>query len=305
MKKRLLIAIPILIALAFAFRHFPENLTPAPAIPDTGTTTEKVTIAPAIDISPRTVLQGDPARITIEGVDRKQILSLVWQGAALPLIEYKDKPTALIGIDLRKATGVYPLTLKLSDGTEIKKDVVVTKREIATAPLGIPDKLGGNTPQAATNLVSTLAEENAVLSSIRSDENQLWHEAFAYPLKGEIVITDEYGYTRSTVNTSISHKGTDFRAAVGTPVYAMNSGSVALAREFRNYGNTVVIDHGLGVQTLYMHLSEILVKQGDNVIKGQLIGKSGMTGYAEFPHLHISVKIGGISIDPVQFLDLF
>ena len=85
----------------------------------------------------------------------------------------------------------------------------------------------------------------------------------------------------------------------------MNRGVVRLSKKFTVYGNTVIIDHGNGVMTLYMHLSKRLVKEGSLVEQGQTIGKSGMTGYAEHPHLHISVRINNTSIDPLEFLKLF
>ena len=86
---------------------------------------------------------------------------------------------------------------------------------------------------------------------------------------------------------------------------AMNAGVVSLAREFRVYGKTIVIDHGLGLQSIYMHLSNFKVKAGQQVKKGEPIGLSGSTGYALEPHLHVSVHIGGVSVDPVEFLGLF
>jgi murein DD-endopeptidase MepM/ murein hydrolase activator NlpD len=118
-------------------------------------------------------------------------------------------------------------------------------------------------------------------------------------------VTDTYGNSRVTGGSNISHKGTDFRAAVGTPIYAMNSGVVRLTRNMRNYGNTIVIDHGLGLHTIYMHLSEISVDLNQRVEKGELIGKSGDTGYVLGPHLHLTIRINGISIDPEKFMAIF
>jgi murein DD-endopeptidase MepM/ murein hydrolase activator NlpD len=80
---------------------------------------------------------------------------------------------------------------------------------------------------------------------------------------------------------------------------------VRVARTFQIYGKTVVVDHGFGVMTFYMHLSKIKVNVGELVLPGQLIGFSGETGYAESPHLHITVRINNVSIDPIKFLDLF
>lgn len=306
MKKGLLIVIPIAIAVALAVQH-KQAMAPqsrAPEVPDTGTVEEAREVG--ISIQPAAIEQGDPAMVVIKNVgDVSTIRSIIWNGKRLGVFQYNDKPTALVGVDLKMATGVYPLTLTLSDGRIVKKDLVVRKRSIATAPLGIPDQLGGNTPEAEKELLATLAKENAILAAIPTEEKMFWSGEFEFPLKGSIVITDPYGYTRLTGASTISHKGTDFRAAVGTPVYAMNSGVVRLSRNFTDYGGTIVIDHGFGLQTLYMHLSELGVKIGDKVEKGNFIGKSGQTGYAEAPHLHISIKINGISIDPMKFMSLF
>jgi murein DD-endopeptidase MepM/ murein hydrolase activator NlpD len=153
-------------------------------------------------------------------------------------------------------------------------------------------------------LVNSLEEENKSLVGIETASKALWDESFIYPLKDPIV-TDDYGYSRSTVGQHISHKGTDFRANETTPVLAMNDGIVRVVQEGRNYGKTVVIDHGLGLQTFYMHLSRIDVEQGEKVRRGERIGMAGQTGYAEAAHLHLTVRINDVSIDPVVFLGLF
>lgn len=125
------------------------------------------------------------------------------------------------------------------------------------------------------------------------------------PLEGTITVTDKYGYSRVTGGSSLNHKGVDLRAPLGTPVYAMNDGVVRFTSTMRNYGKTIAIDHGNGILTIYMHLSEIGVKEGQTVKKGELLGKSGDTGYVFGPHLHLTVRINGISIDPMKFMELF
>ncbi len=196
------------------------------------------------------------------------------------------------------------MTVKWENNETITKNIKITPRPKIEVPLGIPEKLGGNTPAAAQTLVNNLAKENLVLNTVKTATTTLWSKAFQNPL-ATIFITDNYGYNRQTVAQTIPHKGTDFRAAVGTEVKAMNRGVVRIARWFTVYGNTVVIDHGLGVQTLYMHMSRLDVKEGDIVELGNPIGVSGDTGYAEAAHLHISIKINGVSIDPMTFLGFF
>lgn len=103
----------------------------------------------------------------------------------------------------------------------------------------------------------------------------------------------------------LPHLGDDLKAGIGTKVFAMNKGVVRLSRTYRAYGKAVLIDHGLGLQTIYLHLSKIYVKEGATVARGQVIGLSGNTGYVTGPHLHLSVRLNGVSIDPVKFMNLF
>ena len=217
---------------------------------------------------------------------------------------YQKKPTALIGIDLRKKSGSYELMAQFSDGQSIKKTINVGAREKIEASLGIPQKLGGDTKESQNKLVSTLAEENKILANIRVGKKTFWTARFIYPLSS-IFVTDDYGYSRKTDQYSIAHKGTDLRAKEGTPVAAMNRGVVRIARTFRNYGKVIVVDHGLGLMTFYLHLSKMNVNEGELVKRGQIIGLSGQTGCALSPHLHLSIRINNNSIDPIKFMELF
>jgi len=98
------------------------------------------------------------------------------------------------------------------------------------------------------------------------------------------------------------HRGTDFRARAGTPVYASNFGIVRLAKNLFYSGNIVIMDHGKGIFTNYAHLSKIQVVAGQQVTRGDQIGLSGATGRVSGPHLHWGVKINAAYVDPLQFL---
>jgi murein DD-endopeptidase MepM/ murein hydrolase activator NlpD len=246
------------------------------------------------------VTQGNPFMIELEAMPASATLD----GKTLPVFTYQGKPTVLLGVDLKKTPGTYPLLITKKDGSKETREITVLPRDTYEAPLGIPEKLGGNTTSSAQTLVSSLSKENAILANLRTGTKAFWTKPFVSPIQKPIV-TDPYGYTRDTVGYQIAHKGTDFRASIGTSVYAMNRGVVRLVRNSPVYGKEIVVDHGFGIQTLYMHLSKIQVNTGELVLPGQLIGKSGDTGYAEAPHLHISVKVQKISIDPEAFLELF
>ncbi len=98
------------------------------------------------------------------------------------------------------------------------------------------------------------------------------------------------------------HRGLDFAAVAGTPIMASNSGIVRLAERLPAHGNAVVIDHGQGIFTYYAHMSKILATVGEKVKKGQVIGLVGMTGVATGPHLHFSMSLHNLRVDPMQWL---
>ena len=253
-------------------------------------------------VRPENPIQGEPVLVSVKNLSgTNTVRSIVFNGKSLGIFDN----SALIGIDLRQTTGSYPVVATLSDGRTVKRNLPVGTRTIVKAPVGIPEKLGGNTPEAERELLDSLVKEGVIINSVKSGPSKLWSGKFVWPLHEQIIVTDPYGYSRITGASTIAHKGTDFRAATGTPVYAMNSGKVAFVDYFRNYGNTVIVDHGLSLLTIYMHLSsEIDVKVGDIVEKRQLVGKSGDTGYVLGPHLHVTVRINGISIDPMKFMAL-
>ncbi|MEK7163329.1 MAG: M23 family metallopeptidase [Patescibacteria group bacterium] len=263
--------------------------------------------AAVLVVTPESPTQGEPVMISVRGISDVSIASvksISFDSKEIGIFVWKNQPTALYGIDLHKRPGTYKITAKLGNGEILERSVVIGQRKKVELPLGIPQKLGGDTPVAAANLVNTLAQENAGLLGLRTGTHAFWKESFRYPVANPVV-TDTYGYRRQTSGYSIAHKGTDFRAAEGTPVMAINRGVVRVARLGRNYGNTIVVDHGLGLQTFYMHLSKIKVNVGELVLPGQVIGLSGRTGYAEKPHLHVTVRINDVSIDPIRFMEFF
>lgn len=258
-----------------------------------------------ISFTPTAVIQGEPVIISVENLaGTSTVQSISFNQKALGVFDFKGKPSALVGLDLRMAAGNYPVKVVFSDGKILTQNLIVGKRVLVEAPLGIPDSLGGNTPESEKELLNTLAQEGAIINAIPTSPTKLWSEAFRLPINPPITITDTYGYSRLTGASTIAHKGTDFRAAVGTPVYAMNTGLVRYVGQLRNYGHVIALDHGLGVLTIYMHLSEVVAKQGERVTKGMLIARSGDTGYVLGPHLHLTVRINNISVDPEKFMAL-
>ena len=312
-RKILKIALALFIISVFVGAYFYISAKPSASVSNgkiVATTTPKVRLKPVVTtpfiyITPKVVRQGEPALITAEGItSTSTVKSFTFDNRPLVIFLYEGQVSALLGVDLRAAAGTFPLVLTFNDGEELRQNITIGEREIIRAPFEIPEKLGGNTPESERMLIYTLAQEGKIVNAIPTSNKKLWTEKFRSPLDGPIVVTDPYGYTRLTGKSTMPHKGTDMQAAIGTPVYSMNRGLVRFTQDLRNYGKTVIVDHGLGLQTVYMHLSEINVTMGQMVGRGELLGLSGDTGYVLGPHLHLTVRVWDISIDPMKFLEI-
>ncbi|HEY2995445.1 MAG TPA: M23 family metallopeptidase [Methylomirabilota bacterium] len=150
------------------------------------------------------------------------------------------------------------------------------------------------------------AEEEKVRVGAKTADKPLWSGPFVQPRNTKVFSnfaeTRTYVYEGKTVDTQV-HVGFDLASTKQSPVPAANSGQVAFAGPLTIYGNTVIVDHGLGLQTLYAHLSSIDVKPGDAVDKGHVLGHSGTTGLAVGDHIHFEVLVSGVSVTPVEWWD--
>jgi murein DD-endopeptidase MepM/ murein hydrolase activator NlpD len=132
---------------------------------------------------------------------------------------------------------------------------------------------------------------------------RLWHGNFQLPTHGDV--TSPFGNKRMFNDQLRSfHRGVDFRAPEGTPIFAANTGVVRLAKNLFFSGNIAIVDHGSGIFTNYAHLSRIKVKPGQKIEKGQLVGLSGATGRVSGPHLHWGLKVNGVYVNPLQFVEV-
>src|SRR5262249_10892115 len=144
-----------------------------------------------------------------------------------------------------------------------------------------------------TALMKAEHKESAIIhqANVYLSRDQQWEGLFTYPVDGQVI--GEFGLKRTRNGTIDAgfHKGIDLKADRGTPVLATNSGAVVLASNFKAHGKTVMINHGQGVMTIYLHMSSISVKVRQKVRKGQEIGKVGATGLATAPHVHYQVFV--------------
>ena len=181
---------------------------------------------------------------------------------------------------------------------------VITEHFLGQHPrvqLKVPGRYTAPSPEDQRQIEQDKETKAQVFETISRDRE--WKGSFAAPVNAEI--SDVFGVER-VFNGAVrsTHQGLDFRVPSGTPVAAVNSGRVILARPLFFEGNCVVIDHGQGLLTLYLHLSKFSVKEGDDVSKGQPIGLSGGTGRATGPHLHLAVRWQGVYLNPQVLLKL-
>jgi len=147
------------------------------------------------------------------------------------------------------------------------------------------------------------SEDERLKTIFETISDRLWKGKFMLPLKNDI--STKFGTKRIINKKKVSiHKGMDIKGKKGEEVKASNSGRVVLAEELFFGGNTVIIDHGHGIYTIYMHLSRFNIKPEDIVLKGDVIGFVGSTGRSSNSHLHFGVKVININVNPVSFAGL-
>jgi murein DD-endopeptidase MepM/ murein hydrolase activator NlpD len=211
---------------------------------------------------------------------------------------------ALVGIDLEQQPGTHLITVEArtaSGSRRLTRELVVQPKRFATRRLRVaPDFVD---PPAT--LRARIESEGAFLQEVYADSSatRLWREPFLRPVPQ--AANSRFG-TRSVFNGKprSPHGGTDFASGAGTPVKAPNAGRIVAARDLFFSGNTVIIDHGLGVFSLLAHLSRLDVREGDTIEAGRVVGLVGATGRVTGPHLHWALRISGARVDPMGALTL-
>ena len=216
---------------------------------------------------------------------------------------------ALAGVSLGTKPGAYPLQLHAEtlaaqpagQTISFEKKFRVQRQRYPRVPLKVPDRYTAPSPEDLRQIEQDKEAKTEILKTVSAERE--WKGSFASPVNAEI--SGVFGVER-VFNGSVqsTHQGLDFRVPSGTSVAAVNSGRVILARPMFFEGNWVVIDHGQGLLTLYLHLSKFSVKEGDEVSKGQPIGLSGGSGRATGPHLHLAVRWQGVYVNPQVLLAL-
>jgi murein DD-endopeptidase MepM/ murein hydrolase activator NlpD len=212
----------------------------------------------------------------------------------------------LLGVDLEQPSGKYEfaVTAETQSGETVTctANVFVRAGHFAIESLQVAKQFVEPDPEQLKRGQEEQKRLRAIFATVTPE--RLWQGTFRIPLDG-VASGKNFGKRRILNGQAGSpHGGVDLPGVTGTPVYASQSGQIVLAEELFFSGNTVVIDHGLGIYTLYGHLSEISVKAGDAVSPGALLGKVGATGRVTGPHLHWGLTVCRSRVDPLQIVKL-
>jgi len=258
---------------------------------------------------PASLVNGTPVLFRVTTPKPVHTLSGKWLGHEIAFSFDAGRKSwfALAGVSLETKPGSYAIDLQAETTAgptiafEKKIRVHHQRYPRRVVPLAVPGHFTAPSPEDLRQIEQDKETKVEVFKTVSPERE--WTGSFAAPVDAEI--SDVFGSVR-VFNGSAQrpHEGLDFRVPSGTSVAAVNSGRVILARPMFFEGNWVVIDHGQGLLTLYLHLSKFSVKEGDEVSKGQPIGLSGGTGRATGPHLHLAVRWQGVYVNPQVLLQL-
>lgn len=230
------------------------------------------------------------------GESARPVTSARWNDRPVAIIEDAGRLKALVGLPLSLDAGLQTLQLTQADGSQESIDFQVRPYAYEEQRLTIKNKRKVN--PAPVDMVRINAENKRikVVKSFRAD--RLLAGSFNWPLAGPV--SSPFGLRRYfNDQPRRPHGGIDIAAPEGTPIMAPADGVVIDTGDYFFNGNTVFIEHGLGLQTFYAHMSRIDVQAGDRVSQGQVIGLVGQTGRVTGPHLHWSVGLNSTWVNPL------
>ena len=257
-----------------------------------------------ITLTPPQPLPGDVLAVEVVGIDNPRRAELVFRNETYPFYAIAPgRMRALIGLTARdkiRWEGLRVVRKRFLLPDEVKTvGIELQKRTFSHQSLRMPASKAAlpQKPEARTAI-------NHIREALSKDSpRQRWEGAFLRPAKGRR--SSKYGHTR-TINGAMAwdwHKGIDIAAGDGQPVLSPNSGRVVLTGRFPVQGGTVIVDHGQGLMSAFLHLQSFEVEIGDEVSKGQRIAAVGGGGFSTGSHLHWGVYVHGAAVDPEPLLD--
>lgn len=271
---------------------------------------------PVIEIVKSPVLnirQGDVKIIEIAGVEVGEGVKAYLESGEFKkeilLFRKSEKYYALLAADLNEKSGLYDFSVYKNDGSlAVRKKIFIDKGVFKKHISRGWNKRGFSEAE----LQRIKKEKQELLKGYESVvETALWLDGFELPVEitGQAgKITHPFGEIRiNPMNKKQrSHRGVDIKAPEGLLIKAIANGRVShIGYDYLLEGNITIIDHGAGVFSVYLHQSAILVEKGQEIIKGQIIGRVGHTGNADGPHLHLAVRVRGAIVDPIKLIRVF
>jgi Peptidase family M23 len=260
----------------------------------------------SIQVTPPKLTNGVPMFLQVIPSAPLQSMTGTWLGHDLTFDHTGGKNWfVLAGVSLETKPGRYPLKVEAVTATgrhvHFEENLTVGREKYPTIELKVSKQYTEPNPEQQTEIKQAQDVKREAFNKITPERE--WAGPFAAPVNAPS--SDIFG-TRRVFNgvTKSVHQGLDYRVGPGTPVMAVNSGTVILARPLYFEGNCVVLDHGQGLLSLYLHLSELKVKEGERVERGAEVGLSGATGRATGPHLHLAVRWQGVYLNPAVLLRL-
>lgn len=204
----------------------------------------------------------------------------------------------LMPIAVGDVAGTYPVAFLAGDGATVASANLTIRKTI------FPSQNVTLSPQIES--LHSTPDEIKTLTTFRDSVSDVkyWADPLAAPLSGCVISPFGVARLHNGKPTGEFHGGIDQRAAAGTPIRAVAAGIVKIVQPFNVLGGTVAIDHGQGLETMYLHMSKLNVAVGDQVKKGDVIGYAGATGRANGPHLHWVIYVNGVQQNPLQWVKL-
>lgn len=255
----------------------------------------------ALTVAPASPRQGEPIQVRLADPHAERV-RISWRGKTFSLYRDASGWSGFVPVNPDTPAGAKRLTVQFTrEGRTQRLNKTVTVGAVKWAVQHL--SMARNTARLY-NFPGAKREDSAMFVATRTESpKRLWQGAWSLPAHGRT--STPWGVRRIRNGASVGrHKGLDIAAPEGTPVSAPAAGRVVLAVHFKKYGNAVVLDHGQGITSMYLHMSALAVKKGQLLASGAPVGKVGMTGVATGPHLHWSVYVHGDSLQPLFFTRL-
>jgi len=266
----------------------------------TGFTEKKLA---SIEIFPDKILQGDACYIKISGIPNTSDASVTFDNNKIAL-DYDNSSKSyigFIGIGQNTEPGERNVQILFDSKTKINKKINIQKKDFQIQHLSLPK----TKVDLSDKDLKRHNKEKEIVTELfaNSKKPKLFNSKFIQPI--DTKISTPFGVKRfMNKKPKNPHSGIDFKAQMHEPVKSINKGIIVFTGNHFFSGNSVYVDHGLGIISMYFHLSEIKVKKGDEVEIGDVIALVGSTGRSTGPHLHWGVRVNNIRVDPLSLINL-